>query len=155
MVHGRKSSSRRKEREKALQTLYRVDISGGSGGSRGGAKSDTKTTPFETGESGSYGSTVSEGVIRNLTEIDRLLEKASKNWSLARMAVVDRNILRIALYELLYHSDVPSKVVMDEAVELANSFGAENSASFINGIIDRVYKEIIAHRRPSMRESGQ
>jgi len=156
MASGHRTPSRRKEREKALQTLYMLDIAGGSGRAGGvGGKSDIRATPFSAGESASYGSTVSEGVTRNLKEIDRLVERASKNWSLARMAVVDRNILRIAVYELLYHSDVPNKVVMDEAVELANSFGAENSASFINGVIDKVYKEILARRRPSVRETGQ
>jgi len=156
MARGHRTSSRRKEREKALQTLYMLDIAGGSGRAGGtGGKSDIRATPFSAGESASYGSTVSEGVTRNLKEIDRLVERASENWSLARMAVVDRNILRIAVYELLYHSDVPNKVVMDEAVELANSFGAENSASFINGVIDKVYKEILARRRPSVRETGQ
>jgi N utilization substance protein B len=157
MASGHRTSSRRKEREKALQTLYMLDIAGGSGRAGGvGGKSDIRATPFNTGESASsYGSIISEGVTRNLKDIDRLIERASENWSLARMAVVDRNILRIAVYELLYHSDVPNKVVMDEAVELANSFGAENSASFINGVIDKVYKEILLRRRPSVHETGQ
>jgi len=160
-----KSSSRRKEREKALQTLYRLDIfgAGGAGGAGAGAKAakvgsskgGTLATSSESGESGSYAHTVSEGVISNLTEINRLIDKSSKNWSLARMAVVDRNILRIAVYELLYHGDIPCKVVMDEAVELANRFGAENSSSFINGVIDSAYKEILSRRRPSMRDMGQ
>jgi len=156
MARGHRTSSRRKEREKALQTLYMLDIAGGSGRAGGaGGKSDIRATPFSAGEAASYGSTVSEGVTRNLKEIDRLVDRASENWSLLRMAVVDRNILRIAVYELLYHSDVPNKVVMDEAIELATSFGAENSASFINGVIDKVYKEILARRRPSVRETGQ
>ncbi len=155
MIEGHKRSSRRKERERALQTLYRFDISGGGGGGGREARADTMASPVEVRESSSYGRIISEGVIRNLTEIDRLIDGASKNWSLARMAVVDRNILRIAVYELLYHGDVPCKVVMDEAVELANRFGAENSGSFINGVIDKVYEEILSRRRPSMRDAGQ
>ncbi len=156
-----KSSSRRKEREKALQTLYRFDIfavGGAVGGGKSasvGSKGGSLTSPSEKVESGSYARTVSDGVISNLTEIDRLINRSSKNWSLARMAVVDRNILRIAVYELLYHGDVPCKVVMDEAVELANRFGAENSSSFINGVIDSVNTEILSRRRPSMRDMGQ
>jgi len=149
-MQGHKRAGRSKEREKALQTLYRFDISGGTE-----SKADAMTPPVEVKESASYGHIVGEGVLRNLTEIDRLIVKASENWSLARMAVVDRNILRIAVYELLYHGDVPNKVVMDEAVELANRFGAENSASFINGIIDKVYKEILSRRHPSMRDDGK
>ncbi len=137
MNPGHKRASRRKERERALQMLYRLDISGwqneGHGPQAGGA----------------YARTLAEGVARNLAEIDRLIEKASTNWTLSRMAVVDRNILRLAVYELLYHQDVPCKVVMDEAVELAGRFGAEASASFINGVIDSVYRDILSWRSPS------
>jgi len=147
MIQGRKRSGRRKERERALQTLYKFDISGGGAG--------LSAIPVEVSEPASYGKALSDGVTRNLNEIDRLIDRASKNWSLSRMGVVDRNILRIAVYELLYHGDVPCKVVLDEAIELANRFGAENSSSFINGIVDKVYRVILARRRPSMREGGQ
>jgi len=138
MNPGQKRASRRKERERALQMLYRIDISGWQNESGPGPQ-----------VGGAYARTLAEGVARNLAEIDRLIEKASTNWTLARMAIVDRNILRLAVYELLYHQDVPCRVVMDEAVELAGRFGAEASASFINGVIDRVYKDILSWRSPS------
>ncbi len=151
-VHGAKRSSRHKEREKALQKLYRLDITGsgvGLAGPRGQGDNHSATEGSET----SYGEIISDGVMSNLVEIDRLIDGASKNWSITRMTVVDRNILRIAVYELLYHLDVPCKVVMDQSVELANRFGAENSAPFINGIIDNVYKKVLSGRHPSQRET--
>ncbi len=75
-------------------------------------------------------------------EIDELLEKSSENWTLARMTIIDRNILRIATAELLYHKDIPPKVVIDEAVEIAKKFGSEDSPDFINGVLDRIRKEV-------------
>ncbi len=75
-------------------------------------------------------------------EIDELLEKSSENWTLARMTIIDRNILRIATAELLYHKDIPPKVVIDEAVEVAKKFGSEDSPDFINGVLDRIRKEV-------------
>ncbi|MFQ5354078.1 MAG: transcription antitermination factor NusB, partial [Thermodesulfobacteriota bacterium] len=152
-------------REKALQMLYRLDISGGgpgvgagggAGGGGGGQQDESRSVTTEGGKKKeSYWQVIGEGVMSNIAEIDRLIDGASKNWSLTRMAVVDRNILRIAVYELLYHSDVPCKVVMDQAVELANRFGAENSGPFINGVIESLYKEILRDRHPSMSSAGE
>ena len=69
-------------------------------------------------------------------ELDRLIEESSDNWSLSRMSKVDISILRLAVFELLYCDDIPSKVTMNEAIDLGKIFGAENSGSFINGILD-------------------
>ena len=80
-----------------------------------------------------------DGVRRNRTELDELLKKTADNWSLERMAVVDRNILRIGAYEML-HSDTPERVAINEAVELAKRFGAKQSPHFVNGILDRFVK---------------
>jgi len=80
------------------------------------------------------------GVRKNRTDLDELLKKTADNWSLERMAVVDRNILRIGAYEML-HSDTPDRVAINEAVELAKRFGAKQSPPFVNGILDRFVKE--------------
>ena len=77
-------------------------------------------------------------------QIDVLLEKYSDNWTLSRMTVIDRNLLRMAASEILYSKTVPPKVAIDEAVEIAKRFGSEDSAHFINGILDRVLKEMIS-----------
>ncbi len=85
-----------------------------------------------------------KGVIKYLLKIDKIIEKAAPEWPINQITVVDRNILRIGLYELLYadRSEVPPKVAINEAIELAKSFGGESSGKFINGVLGTVYKEI-------------
>ncbi|MCD6128273.1 transcription antitermination factor NusB [Candidatus Bipolaricaulota bacterium] len=80
------------------------------------------------------------GVIERQPEIDSLIDRRALGWGLDRLSLVDRNILRIGLYELLY-GDTPPEVAIDEAVELAKTYGTEKAPAFINGILDRVWKE--------------
>ena len=80
------------------------------------------------------------GVRRNRDEIDRMLADRAENWSLKRMAATDRNVLRLGAFEILF-ADTPNRVAIDEAVDLAKRFGAEQSAQFVNGILDRLLKE--------------
>jgi len=82
-------------------------------------------------------------------EIDDRLSAVAENWSLSRMAITDRNILRLGAYELLY-TDTPPRVVIDEAVELAKLFGSQQSGPFVNGILDRLYRDIMAQRGTSV-----
>lgn len=79
-------------------------------------------------------------------EIDQLLAEHAANWDLKRMAAIDRNVLRIAVAELLFYRDVPYKVVIDEAVEVAKLYGADDSGKFVNGVIDAVYRARFASR---------
>jgi N utilization substance protein B len=78
----------------------------------------------------------------HLADIDEALQSASKNWRLERMSTVDRNILRLATSELMYDETIPTKVVINEAIELAKRFGTSESASFVNGILDRVASQV-------------
>ncbi|QQR81541.1 MAG: transcription antitermination factor NusB [Deltaproteobacteria bacterium] len=89
-----------------------------------------------------YATELVEGVYRNIKEIDHVIEKHAHHWKLARMAVVDRNILRLGAYELLYQHAVPVSVVLDEAVEISKKFGTAESSAFVNGILDHVAKEV-------------
>ena len=84
------------------------------------------------------------GVVEHLIKIDKIIENAAPEWPLNQITIVDRNILRIGLFELLYANkeEVPPKVAINEAIELAKSFGGENSGKFINGVLGTVYKEI-------------
>ena len=82
------------------------------------------------------------GVRDKLTEIDALLARASKNWRLERMARVDRNLLRLALWELKWSADVPAKVAINEAIEIAKRYGTAESPAFVNGILDRCLEEV-------------
>ncbi|MBI2336191.1 MAG: transcription antitermination factor NusB [Deltaproteobacteria bacterium] len=81
-----------------------------------------------------------EGVAHNLSEIDRIVETHSTHWRIPRMNVVDRNILRMAVYELLYCQEIPPNVTINEAIELGKKFGTEDSGAFINGILDDIAK---------------
>lgn len=80
------------------------------------------------------------GTVEHLEEIDALIGSQADNWRLERMPPVDRNILRLAVYEFLYETDVPKLVAIDEAIELAKRFGSENSSSFVNGLLDGLLK---------------
>lgn len=82
------------------------------------------------------------GVWEKKEELDRTISKASINWRIERMSRVDRNILRIAVYEILFMEDIPPKVSIDEAVELGKKYGTEESGAFVNGILDKIYLQL-------------
>ena len=90
------------------------------------------------------GARVADGLLRgtleHLAEIDQELERQTVHWRLDRLAAVDRNILRLAMYELLFLSDTPPAVVIDEAIEIAKKYGAEDSPRFVNGVLDGFLK---------------
>ncbi|MCP3676267.1 MAG: transcription antitermination factor NusB [Deltaproteobacteria bacterium] len=127
---------RRKAREAALQALYQLDIAGGGDEAAGGA------VPAVRGHDRAFTSLLVDGTREHLFEIDAMIERFAEHWSIGRMAVVDRNILRLAIFELRYYENTPYRVVIDEAVELAKKFGSEESGAFINGILDSVGKMI-------------
>jgi N utilization substance protein B len=131
---------RRKSRESALQVLYQLNIT----------KQDPATalTQFQEhfssdGEADDFLKRLILGVIEHFAQLDRLIEKYSENWRLDRIALVDRNILRMALFELLYCEEIPPKVTINEAIDLGKRFGSEDSGSFINGILDRIQNEVV------------
>lgn len=92
-------------------------------------------------EASAYARRVVDGVRANQRDIDELLQKAAKNWELERMAGMDRNALRIGVYELLFAEDIPMKVAINEAIELAKRYSTEASGAFVNGILDRIRKD--------------
>ena len=136
-----KLKSRRKAREKALQILYKVDIAE-CGPEDNFASADEDASLSEGALE--YCTALVNGVIGKRSEIDGLIESSSENWRLDRMSVVDRNILRVAVYELRYLPETPYKVIIDEAVELAKRYGSDQSGAFINGVLDRVYRDTLA-----------
>ena len=88
------------------------------------------------------------GVISALSQLDSIIERFSKNWRISRMSPVDRNIMRIAAYEIIFCNDIPSKVSINEAVDIGKKFGTEESGAFINGIIDSIR---IAYEQEDLR----
>lgn len=140
---------RTKAREYALQMLYQVDLT----------RTDPATSVEEfwtyrpaSPEIKTFATRLVEGVLRHLEDIDRLIATHANNWEIARMAVVDRNILRLGAYELLHLDEVPPKVCLNEAVELAKRFGDEESSKFVNGILDAIHK-LHVHRSVEASQS--
>jgi len=129
---------RSKSREIALQVLYQIDMGEGDAEEAFNLFWDHFTPSQDLKD---FSQLIVQGVHHHIEEIDAIIEHYSEHWRLKRMTIVDRNILRSAIYELLFCADVPTKVVLNEAVELGKKFGSNKSGSFVNGILDKV-----AHR---------
>lgn len=85
---------------------------------------------------------IMQGVIKNLEEIDKQIIKYATEWPLEQITIVDRNILRIGVYELIMSDDIPPKVAINEAIEIAKTFGGESSGKFVNGVLGAIYKDM-------------
>jgi transcription antitermination protein NusB len=83
-----------------------------------------------------------DGVIGNINEIDRYITKYATEWPLDQITIVDRNVLRIGVYELVYNEEIPAKVAINEAIEIAKAFGSESSGKFVNGVLGAIYKDV-------------
>ncbi len=98
----------------------------------------------------SFAQRLSSGIEGKIQEIDEKISQYAANWQLKRMAVIDRNVLRIGVYELLYTEDIPPKVTINEAVELAKKYGDMESGKFVNGILDKIHKtEVVPQNKKS------
>ena len=133
----RKGGSRSRARERALQALYQVDLAGAEPlDALVNAWKSEEESP--DAESLAFAEELVKGVCAHLAEIDQRIEATSHHWRVERMAKVDRNVLRLAVFELTLTPATPRKVVLNEAVELAKTFGSEESGAFINGILDKI-----------------
>ena len=142
--------SRRTCREAAMQTLYLCDAQG----SLSLETADVFSSHFlqcglnDEGDNDTprenhpFYREILEGVFTNLEAIDTAIGLASMNWSVARMALVERNIIRVAAYEILYRSDVPVKCAINEAIEIAKEFASPEGPNFINGVLDKVASQM-------------
>jgi N utilization substance protein B len=129
--------ARRKARELALQMLFQHDMSGN--------EPDMILTTFEDLQKSKpntreFATKIFRGTVDHLSEIDDMIQAQAENWRLSRMAVVDRNIIRMSVYEFLHENDTPKLVIIDEAIEIAKKFGTQKSSQFINGILDGILK---------------
>lgn len=110
-------------------------------------------------ETKEFASSLVIGVRKNLDPIDGLIERFAEHWSLKRIALVEKNILRLGIYELLFREDIPKKVTLNEAIEIAKLYGSEDSGKFINGILDRIMnhprEELVTLREEIREVSGQ
>jgi N utilization substance protein B len=130
---------RRKARESALQILFELEFN----------NTQLEKTLCEYWENRAASEAVNEyanwlvkGITSHQQEIDKIVQSTSKHWRISRMALVDRNILRIAVFELLYEENIAAAVIINEAIEIAKKYSSEDAATFVNGVLDAVRKKL-------------
>jgi N utilization substance protein B len=129
------SGTRRKGRELALKALYQIEMTG----DQSAAALDRFLNHFEGSASArEFARRLVSGVISQRAEIDRLIKQSTEHWKIDRMAKVELTILRMATYELVFCPDIPFNVSLDEAIEIGKRYGSDESAAFINGVLDQV-----------------
>ncbi len=139
---------RTKAREIALKILYQAEVTRREIKLVTGSFFDLMETVDKTVEE--FAHRIALGVGENLPAIDQKISDNATNWQLKRMAVIDRNILRLGAYELLFAPDIPPKVTINEAVELAKKYGDIESSKFVNGILDKIHKtDALALKKPN------
>jgi len=131
--------TRRKGRELAVQALYQIELTGESSAA-------ALRLFYERAEAGlhakEFSAALVDGVRTHQAQLDELIAAASQHWRLERLSRVDRNVLRVAAYELSHTPAVPTSVVLDEAIEIARRFGTKESAEFVNGILDQIAEQL-------------
>jgi N utilization substance protein B len=127
---------RRKAREHALQILYQLDIKKEKPSASVLKNFWAEYNPDD--EVKLFAEEIVKGTFKHIAKINELIHQCAKNWSLDRMAIVDRNVLRMAVYEILYRLDIPTSVTINEAIEIAKKYGTDESGSFVNGVLDSV-----------------
>ncbi|MFA6564042.1 MAG: transcription antitermination factor NusB [Verrucomicrobiia bacterium] len=145
--------SRRQAREAAVQILYFRDINPHE-------ELDDSLTRFWEGQScdaetQKFAEVLARGTLENRPAIDEQIKKVTENWELDRIAAVDRNVLRLAIYEMMFRDDVPPVVSINEAIEIAKKFSTKESGKFVNGILDRIRKELPRPARTSGGGAGE
>ncbi|MEW6159317.1 MAG: transcription antitermination factor NusB [Verrucomicrobiota bacterium] len=169
LLHSLRMGMRREARERAVQFLFQYDLNRPQDldqaleqfweSQRASALADEKSiatwgekpeVPPPTTQDMAirlFADPLIRGTIEKQEELDRQIQHHAKNWDLHRMAVVDRNILRLAIYEMLYREDIPPVVTINEAIDIAKKFSTEDSGKFVNGILDKVKGELLRPAR--------
>ncbi len=134
---------RTRSRELALQILYQVDVRKDNIDEFIADFWENQIASDDTSDDSvmEFSTTLVNGTLKNLVQIDEYITSYAENWQLSRMAVIDRNIMRMGVFELLYLEDMPPKVAINEAVELAKKYGDTESGKFVNGILDKINKK--------------
>jgi len=130
---------RTKARQLALKLLYKLDLLGEEA-----TAENLKFLNEQTGDTEilDFSGMLVVGTMQNREELDKRIRQVAKNWDIERMAVIDRNILRMGTYEIVYRDDIPPKVSLNEAIELAKKFSTADSGAFVNGILDKVKDQV-------------
>ena len=144
-----KMKRRSKARELALQTLYQLDLTKDDDRKQVDkilAEQDADKEPRDFARDLVY------GTLDHKDEIDEMISEVTQNWAIARMAVIDRNVLRLATHELLHRDDIPPKVSINEAIEIGKRFSTTNSGAFINGILDKIMNHYLPDKVSELNE---
>ena len=139
-------SSRHLSRSLVLQTLFECDARGAW--SLAGAEeilSRNAADPSHALADSAFAKSLVQGIVEKRKELDAIIIQAAPEWPLEKIAPIDRNVLRIGLFELLFDKSVPPKAALNEAIEISKSFGGDTSGKFINGVLGNIYKEIISN----------
>jgi N utilization substance protein B len=142
---------RRRAREAALQMLYQIDAQpelpvDAALGRFYRSFADEAPQPGGFDELQEFADRLVRGVVENLAAIDARISGASHHWRLERMGRVDRNLIRLAVYEMSFCDDIPAKVAINEAIEIAKRYGAQETPAFVNGVLDRVLEDLPKRR---------
>ncbi len=142
---------RRRSRECALQLLYQIDLTSAP-------LEDTTFTYFweerdDPDDVMAFAEELARGAYEHRFRIDRILASSAAHWNIERMAAVDRNILRLAAYEIVFRDDIPPRVSINEAVEIAKKYSTPDSPAFVNGILDRLLRETRSAGQPADERS--
>ena len=140
---------RRESREAALQILFQLEFSESSE-----VPDLNQFWKNKKNQDSAYAQQLVHGVMAHKEEIDGLIQSHSQNWRVSRMLLIDRNIMRLAVYELFFEQDMAVAVVINEAVELAKKFGSSESARFINGVLDALSKNPKARKKDRGNSNG-
>jgi N utilization substance protein B len=141
---------RRKAREETLRILYRLEFDNRHSEETLSQYWENKKTNQSTRE---YSTWLVNGIISHHTKIDTIIQNASEHWRLSRMALIDRNILRMAVFELLYEENIEPAVVINEAIEIAKAYSGDESATFVNGVLDAIRKNL-RNQKKSLKEEN-
>jgi N utilization substance protein B len=130
---------RRKAREETLRILFRLEFENKQIAKTLNQYWESKKTSEEIKE---YSTWLVNGIITDQAKIDNIIQQVSKHWRISRMALVDRNILRMAVFELLYEENIAPAIVINEAIEIAKKYSGDEAATFVNGILDAIRKNL-------------
>jgi N utilization substance protein B len=142
---------RRKARESALQILFQLEFDDSTPGKVMGSYWQNRKGSKEIAE---YTQFLVTGIISHRERIDTMIQSVSSNWRLDRMAIVDRNVLRMAVFELLYEESIAPAIVINEAIEVVKKYSSEEAATFVNGILDAARKKIEGMEKSSKDEKN-
>ncbi len=141
---------RRKAREETLRILYRLEFDNRQPEETLSQYWENKKTNQATLE---YSTWLVKGIISHHKKIDTIIQNASEHWRLSRMALIDRNILRMAVFELLYEENIEPAVVINEAIEIAKAYSGDEAATFVNGVLDAIRKNL-GNQKKSLKEEN-